>query len=81
MTVGEAPGGLTMAFGANPNGYELAHWDRDTFTYSAEGLVAYLKFGVTFVIGFDGVAEAVMVRLVSANPDVEPATFTRVAGS
>jgi CubicO group peptidase (beta-lactamase class C family) len=81
VTVRDAPGGLLMAFGSNPNGLALTHWDRDTFTYSGEGLIAYLKFGVTFVIGFDGVAEAVRVLLVTGNPDVEPTTFTRVAGS
>ena len=81
VTVRDAPGGLMLEFGANPNGLALAHWDRDTFTYSGEGLIAYLKFGVTFVIGFDGVAEAVRVLLVTGNPAVEPTTFTRVAGS
>jgi hypothetical protein len=81
VTVRDAPGGLLLAFGANPNGLALAHWDRDTFTYSTGGLLAHLKFGVTFVIGLDRVAEAVRVLMVTGNPDVEPATFTRVVDS
>lgn len=81
VTVRDAPGGLMVEFGSNPNGLEFAHWDRDTFTYSGEGLTARLKFGVNFVIGLDGVAEAVRVRFVSADPNAEAATLTRVAGS
>jgi hypothetical protein len=81
VTVRETSGGLTMEFGSNPNSLALAHWDRDTFTYSATGVISHLKFGVNFVIGFDGTTEAVRVLLVTGNPAVEPTTFTRVVDS
>jgi len=40
----------------------LTHYDRDTFTYRTEGENAVDTTGVTFTIGPDGKASAVVVE-------------------
>ena len=68
--------GLTLAQGPadDPDTYPLEHWDRDVFTYMPVGENANARSAVTFTIGSDGVATAMVVE----NLDVQhQGTFTR----
>ncbi|UBF29572.1 DUF3471 domain-containing protein [Kovacikia minuta CCNUW1] len=67
-------GKLFLLQGFKKQAFPLQHYDRDMFTYQPEGENAYGLSGVTFTIGANGKATAVMVEDLNIN---QQGTFKR----
>ena len=63
IEITEGANGLAIAEGPKKLVFPLTHYDRDTFTYRTEGENAVDSTGVTFTIGPDEKAAAVVVEL------------------
>ncbi len=69
VEVADRGGALTIVEGPGRMTFPLTHYDRDTFTYRTIGENASGLTGVTFTVGPDGRAQAVMVRSLNDNGD------------
>lgn len=62
IAIVEKRGELAIVLGPEKKPFPMKHYDRDTFTYEAEGENAVGSSGITFTIGSDGKAADVLVE-------------------
>jgi CubicO group peptidase (beta-lactamase class C family) len=67
VEIGGEDGALELRMGPEPRVYALTHFDRDTFTYRVDLEPPPPLTGATFVIGPDGLAEAVILDYFAGN--------------